>query len=81
MDSQTPHEADEADDRVMTGDGSADRKGPKPAMTAQGAVVGDDDPEDMVMTGDGAEPRRAPKPRMTAGGAVVDDADDEQPGA
>ena len=58
MDSQTPHEGDEPDDRVMTGDGAADREGPKPTMTAQGAVVDDESPDDMVMTGDGAEPRR-----------------------
>jgi hypothetical protein len=73
MDSQTPHQGDEPDDRVMTGDGAAEREGPKPTMTADGAVVEDESPDDMVMTGDGAEPRRGSKPRMTADGVLVDD--------
>ena len=30
----------------MTGDGAAERDGPKPTMTARGAVVDDESPED-----------------------------------
>jgi hypothetical protein len=77
MHRQTNDERHEADDLVMTGDGAARRDGPKPTMTAQGAVVEEESPDDMVMTGDGAEPRKGAKPRMTADGAEVAPADED----
>ena len=61
----------------MTGDGAVRRDGPKPTMTAQGAVIGDDGPVELVMTGDGIEPREGPKPRMMADGAEVAPAEDD----
>ena len=70
-------ERDGSDDLVMTGDGAARRGGPKPTMTAQGAVVEEECPDDMVMTGDGAEPRKGAKPRMTADGAEVEATDED----
>jgi hypothetical protein len=80
MHEQGTREGDDPDDRVMTGDGAAERDGPKPTMTGRGAVVGEESPEDRVMTGDGAEPRDGAKPRMTADGALVP-ADDDDPDA
>jgi hypothetical protein len=77
MHPQTAGERHDPDDLVMTGDGAARREGPKPTMTAQGAVIENESPEDMVMTGDGAEPRKGAKPRMTADGAEVEPTDED----
>lgn len=76
MHPKTADERHDPDDRVMTGDGSARREGPKPTMTAQGALIEEESPDDMVMTGDGAEPRTGAKPRMTADGAEVEPTDE-----
>ena len=76
MHPKTADERHDPADLVMTGDGAARRDGPKPTMTAQGAVIEDESPDDMVMTGDGAEPRTGAKPRMTADGAEVEPTDE-----
>ena len=47
MHPQAPRESDDlepTDDRVMTGDGAEPRDGPKPTMTADGAVIEPDGP-------------------------------------
>jgi hypothetical protein len=82
MHPQAPSESDDlepTDDRVMTGDGAEPRDGPRPTMTADGAVIDPDEPEDRVMTGDGAELRDGLRPEMTADGVKnARDDDDER---
>ncbi len=79
MHPQEPRDRDENDDRVMTGDGAVRRDGPKPTMTADGAVVGDESPDELVMTGDGVEPRVGRRPEMTADGVAVQRSGDGEP--
>jgi hypothetical protein len=80
MHPKAPRESDDlepTDDLVMTGDGAEPRVGPKPTMTADGAVIDPDEPEDRVMTGDGAERRDGPRPEMTADGVKSAGSDDD----
>ena len=81
MHPQAPREGDDpesTDDRVMTGDGAERRDGPRPTMTADGAVIDPDEPEDRVMTGDGAERRDGARPEMTADGVKTARTDDDE---
>lgn len=81
---KAPRESDDlepTDDRVMTGDGAAPREGPKPTMTADGAVIEPEGPADRVMTGDGAERRDGPRPEMTADGVKSITPRDDEGGA